>query len=144
MRKGFTLLELLIVIIIIGVLAVVALTQYKNLSERARMSEAKSVIGSIRTAERIYHEDQGKFGSLSDLSTYIVIPPASCAGTHWFEYAVSTSAADGFTVNATRCASGGKEPNIATGSVYNVWFTEDLDGNQTKGTNVGGGSPTSW
>ncbi|MCM8779626.1 MAG: type IV pilin-like G/H family protein [Candidatus Omnitrophica bacterium] len=150
MKKGFTLLELLIVIIIIGVLAVIALTQYRNLSERARMGEAKSVIGSIRTAQRVYHEENGAFATsdINALSTYITVPPADCAGTHWFSYVLGntcpagSTTTDCFSVNATRCSADGKSPNIAEGSVYSVWLMEDDVGLQEKGTNVGGVTAT--
>ncbi|MDD5044990.1 MAG: prepilin-type N-terminal cleavage/methylation domain-containing protein [Candidatus Omnitrophica bacterium] len=141
MRKGFTLLELLIVIIIIGVLAVVALTQYKNLTERARSSEAKAAIGSIRTAEKIYHEDHGAFtGTMDELSEYITPLPTSCQTTNWFSYALATGGigvgADAFNVNATRCQTGGKTPNSAL--PYWVYLAEDSTGIQTRQSNVSG------
>lgn len=152
MKKGFTLLELLIVIIIIGVLAVVALTQYRNLSERARMSEAKSVIGAIRTAERIYHEDQGSFTpTLADLDAYIDVPPSSpCETSHWFGYTLSAATGgaaggtDSFTVRATRCSGLGKSPDIAVGDVYYMQLQEYGNGTQVKETNVGGTVVPNW
>ncbi len=61
MKKGFTLLELLIVIIIISILSIIALSQYKNLVTRARMSEAKATIGAIRLAQRIYFHEHQRF-----------------------------------------------------------------------------------
>lgn len=53
-RKGFTLIELLIVIIIVGILATLILPQIGDMTEKARLAEAKHMIGSLRTAIAVY------------------------------------------------------------------------------------------
>lgn len=53
-RSGFTLLELLMVVIIIAILAAIALPQYIRASERARATEALSALGALRSAELRY------------------------------------------------------------------------------------------
>ncbi len=50
-RKGFTLLELIVVLIVLAALVAIALPQYTGFVERARAAEAIAVLGSIKTAE---------------------------------------------------------------------------------------------
>ena len=60
-RAGFTLVELMIVIIIVGVLAAAAVPIYTAYVRKARTSEAKATIGSIRSAEEVYFAEHGVF-----------------------------------------------------------------------------------
>ena len=49
-QKGFTLIELMIVIAIIGILAAIAIPAYQNYTIRAQVSEGSSLIGGLETA----------------------------------------------------------------------------------------------
>jgi len=68
MKKGFTLLELLIVIIIVGVLATLALPNFLRGVERARWAEAKNILGALRGSQIRYRAQHEVFSTaLNDL-----------------------------------------------------------------------------
>ena len=78
-RQGFTLLELMTVVAIVGILLVVAIPTYVSYVTRARVSEALQFLGALATEAVIYHHDHGSFptslndlGSSGTLSTHYV------------------------------------------------------------------------
>jgi prepilin-type N-terminal cleavage/methylation domain-containing protein len=61
MKRSFTLTELLIVVVIVGVLTTLAVTQYGSVRERTLSREAIANLKLIAAAERIYNMEQGFF-----------------------------------------------------------------------------------
>ncbi|MFH2013096.1 MAG: prepilin-type N-terminal cleavage/methylation domain-containing protein [Pseudomonadota bacterium] len=53
-EKGFTLIELMIVVAIIGILAAIAIPNYLSFQKKAKTAEAKTMLGNIRTMEETY------------------------------------------------------------------------------------------
>jgi prepilin-type N-terminal cleavage/methylation domain-containing protein len=57
MRKGFTLLELIIVVIIVAILAGLGIPQFIRTVDRARASEASQILGAVRSAQLRYYAE---------------------------------------------------------------------------------------
>ena len=55
--KGFTLIELMIVVAIIGILAAVAIPKFANLVTKSKEASAKGSLGAVRSAVSIYYGD---------------------------------------------------------------------------------------
>ncbi|MFH0811678.1 MAG: prepilin-type N-terminal cleavage/methylation domain-containing protein [Pseudomonadota bacterium] len=64
-QKGFTLVELMIVVIIIGILTAVGVPLYLGYVKDAKVSSAKAVIGSIVNAEKVEHQKTGTFKAVT-------------------------------------------------------------------------------
>lgn len=61
MQKGFTLIELMIVIAIIGILAAIALPAYQDYTKRSRVSEGLSLAGGVKSALTEYYASNNKW-----------------------------------------------------------------------------------
>ena len=62
-EKGFTLIELVMVIVILGILAAVAMPKYVNMQDEAKSAAAKGVIGTVRSAIAIQYAENALKGN---------------------------------------------------------------------------------
>jgi len=83
-QKGFTLIELMIVVAIVGILAAVALPAYNDYTTRAHVSEAASVAQGYKTAVAEHYAITGTLPDLADLNM------ASSASTAFSAVGVAT------------------------------------------------------
>jgi prepilin-type N-terminal cleavage/methylation domain-containing protein len=78
--KGFTLIELMVVIVIIGILAAIAIPKFMDASTKAKFGEVPVVMGSYDHAQLAYLAETGSIAS--DGTNLIMDTPAS----KWFTY----------------------------------------------------------
>ncbi len=69
-NRGITLVELLVVIVIVGILAAVAIPTYTGYMQRGRRSDAKTALEQLRAAQEIWRAEKGSYSnSLDELKT---------------------------------------------------------------------------
>jgi len=116
--SGFTLVELMVVVIIVGILAAVAVPVYRYNIRRAMASEGMALVGSIRTAQRVWFAEHDAYTSRwSDISgqvdltgnKYFTTPPtltASGTGAEATFTATVTGSGDAAGITVTVNESG--------------------------------------
>ncbi len=65
--KGFTLIEMLIVVLIIAILAAIALPQYRKATERSILTEAVTIVNQIAQANQRYYLATGNYTKVGDM-----------------------------------------------------------------------------
>ena len=81
-QKGFTIVELLIVIVVIGILAAITVVAYNGIQSRTKITKSQSDLTSMQKLLSLYHADNGSY------------PTTIVSGTrHWF---YTNNQGDGF------------------------------------------------
>ncbi|MBN1361749.1 MAG: type II secretion system major pseudopilin GspG [Sedimentisphaerales bacterium] len=77
MRRGFTLIELMIVVVILGTLATMIMPRILDRPEQARRVKAKTDIRSIQQALSLFKSDTGRFPTTSEGLAALVTNPGN-------------------------------------------------------------------
>ena len=125
-QGGFTLIELMMVVGIIGVLASIAIPTFMQYQTRARQSEARTSLGAIYMGEHAYWIETGRYGSIGEIR-YVI------AGRTRYTYRTGAAGAGG-GANANVTAPGDTQDtiNASTGTI------------EAEGAIVAGSSATSF
>lgn len=102
-RRAYTLTEMLVVTLIIGVLASLAAPSYQRAAEQSRADLAAANLRAIWSAERLYWIEYQTYQiNLSTLQSMGILDPAIVLASTGYVYAVPSASASAFQATATR------------------------------------------
>lgn len=81
MKKGFTLIELIMIIVILGILAAVAVPKYFDLQASAKTAAEKGVVGGVRAGIYTYFANNKAYPTTLDSATTTCAPATPCFDT---------------------------------------------------------------
>ena len=122
-RVGLTLIELLMVIVIVGVLAAIAVPMYSGYMQRARRADAKTALEQVRAAQEMWRAEKGTYcidgTAEATLRTTMGAPATTISSYYTWSFTVKTATA--FTAQATAIGS----------QASDGWLAINQDGTKT-------------
>lgn len=97
-QKGFSLVEVMVVVAIIGILATLAVPRFQVFQARAKQQEARTNLSHIHTMQTIFHGEQDTYGTLADIGFSSGVEAGRAAT---YVYTMPAANATGFTAQAS-------------------------------------------
>ena len=138
-NKGFTLVELVVVMVIIGILATIAVPMYSGYVQRSRAQEGVALAGSVASAQKVWYAEHREFRPVGLTYFDRMLGVDGRGNTHFQEYEVTTSgvgddAAFHVVIGGTSPQTDGMRVEARGGATRNtvvgVW---DVDNTQISG-----------
>ncbi|MCP4759207.1 MAG: prepilin-type N-terminal cleavage/methylation domain-containing protein [Planctomycetes bacterium] len=122
--RGFTLIEILIVVVILGILAAVIIPQFTNAADDASVSSARTQLQTMRSQIELYRSQQGNY------------PAANGAGVDWTDltgadYIRAAPTWPNNFVEAYAVGTGDLTLTLAAGHSYDIDGDGDVDAADT-------------
>ena len=128
--RGFTLLELVVVIVILAILAGLAVPRYMRTVNRSRANETLQILGHLRESAERYYARYGSYAGIANDFSNLDFNPTDISGTASWTYVASGQAADAYTFTATYTGTSGGTAVLskAAGGAVTITGTGQFDG----------------
>lgn len=123
-QSGFTLIELVIIIVVLGILAAVAIPKYQDITAQAKLSSCKGALGGLRSGISIFYANQAVTTGTATWPTLAQVIPGVVMeqAIPINPYQLSTSAPDSIVTGVTKGVivgtRGGWAYKASTGEIW--------------------------
>jgi type IV pilus assembly protein PilA len=100
-NKGFTIVELLIVIVVIGILALLVITTYAGIQQKARNTKRQTDVSALQTQIEAFYQTSGYYPNLTDMNSAALTDPSNATQSKTL---VGAPAAKSYSYVATNAA----------------------------------------
>ncbi len=115
-RLGFTLIELMIVVAVVGILAAIAYPSYQDSVRKGRRAEAITALYGIQLAQEKWRANNTTYtGTLGTGGLGFISASVPSSGTAYYDLAITANSTTGFTATATAKSTGGQNQDKASG-----------------------------
>lgn len=134
---GFTLIELMIVVVIIGVLAAIAYPSYRQYVYKSRRSDAKAALSQVQLAEEKWRANNTSYTSLANLGFTVAADGNYYSPDQYYTLGVSNTSATTYTITATYAGLQTADTSCKTLSI-------DQSSNKTATNSANAASTVCW
>ncbi len=133
--KGFTLIELMVVVAIIGLLAAIAIPSYKDSTRRANRADAQITLSRLATLqERYFFRTNQYTGDFNDLISGVADNTTSITSDEGYYTIALTATASSWSLTATGTGDQANDTECATLTLTNLGAKTSTDSNNAAST----------